>query len=57
MRRWLRSLNTPMEAPSQTMPELQDTTMTGVKKKLVTEWTLFDKILIIGGMFFINFVT
>ncbi|KAI9475339.1 major facilitator superfamily domain-containing protein [Coemansia mojavensis] len=32
-------------------------TLTGVKKKLVTEWTLFDKILISAGIFFINFIT
>ncbi|KAJ2685196.1 hypothetical protein IWW39_004428 [Coemansia spiralis] len=32
-------------------------TLTGVKKKMVTEWRLFDKILITVGIFFINFVT
>ncbi|KAJ2541994.1 hypothetical protein EV175_006097 [Coemansia sp. RSA 1933] len=57
MRRWLRSYNTPQEPPSQVMPVPEDSTMTGVKKKLVTEWSRFDKILIASGMFFINFVT
>ncbi|KAJ2869205.1 hypothetical protein GGI22_000396 [Coemansia erecta] len=57
MRGWLRSYNTPQEPPSQVMPAPEDTTMTGVKKKLVTEWSRFDKILIATGMFFINFVT
>ncbi|KAJ2460858.1 hypothetical protein GGF42_000572 [Coemansia sp. RSA 2424] len=32
-------------------------TLTGVKKKMVTEWRRFDKILISVGIFFINFVT
>ncbi|KAJ1643076.1 hypothetical protein LPJ64_005117 [Coemansia asiatica] len=32
-------------------------TLTGVKKKLVTEWRRLDKILIIVGIFFINFIT
>ncbi|KAJ2355161.1 hypothetical protein GGF43_002853 [Coemansia sp. RSA 2618] len=32
-------------------------TLTGVKKKLVTEWQLFDKVLISVGIFFINFIT
>ncbi|KAJ1719560.1 hypothetical protein LPJ53_005701 [Coemansia erecta] len=32
-------------------------TLTGVKKKLVTEWRLVDKLLIITGIFFINFIT
>ncbi|KAJ2155941.1 hypothetical protein GGF46_005513 [Coemansia sp. RSA 552] len=40
-------------------PEFEGTTnatLLGVKKKLVTEWRLFDKILICGGIFFINFI-
>ncbi|KAJ1830052.1 hypothetical protein LPJ63_005174 [Coemansia sp. RSA 2711] len=32
-------------------------TLTGVKKKLVTDWRLTDKILIVAGIFFINFIT
>ncbi|KAJ2174932.1 hypothetical protein EV181_007081, partial [Coemansia sp. RSA 532] len=32
-------------------------TLTGVKKKLVTDWRRFDKILISVGIFFINFIT
>ncbi|KAJ2710298.1 hypothetical protein H4R19_003814 [Coemansia spiralis] len=32
-------------------------TLTGVKKKMVTEWRRVDKVLIIGGIFFINFIT
>ncbi|KAJ1900930.1 hypothetical protein LPJ66_001138 [Kickxella alabastrina] len=32
-------------------------TLTGVKKKMVTEWRRSDKILIITGIFFINFIT
>ncbi|KAI8319000.1 MFS general substrate transporter [Martensiomyces pterosporus] len=32
-------------------------TLTGVKKKMVTEWRKFDKILISVGIFFINFIT
>ncbi|KAJ2719227.1 hypothetical protein GGI07_005336 [Coemansia sp. Benny D115] len=36
---------------------MPNATLTGVKKKLVTEWRRFDKILIIVGIFFINFIT
>ncbi|KAJ1951126.1 ferrioxamine B transporter, partial [Linderina macrospora] len=35
----------------------QNATLTGVKKKMVTSWSRFDKIMIAGGIFFINFVT
>ncbi|KAJ2008313.1 hypothetical protein H4R26_000255 [Coemansia thaxteri] len=34
-----------------------NSTLTGVKKKMVTEWRTFDKLLISVGIFFINFVT
>ncbi|KAJ2418050.1 hypothetical protein GGF41_005206, partial [Coemansia sp. RSA 2531] len=37
--------------------ESPNATLTGVKKKMVTEWRKFDKILISVGIFFINFVT
>ncbi|KAJ1944352.1 hypothetical protein EC988_006010, partial [Linderina pennispora] len=35
----------------------QNATLNGVKKKMVTRYSRFDKILIAGGIFFINFVT
>ncbi|ORX65902.1 MFS general substrate transporter [Linderina pennispora] len=34
----------------------QNATLNGVKKKMVTRYSRFDKILIAGGIFFINFV-
>ncbi|KAJ1719145.1 hypothetical protein LPJ61_006372, partial [Coemansia biformis] len=44
-------------APLLSAEEAANATLTGVKKKMVTEWKLLDKILIAGGIFFINFIT
>ncbi|KAJ2813249.1 hypothetical protein H4S07_000832 [Coemansia furcata] len=43
--------------PATPIVDSPNATLTGVKKKMVTEWRLFDKILITVGIFFINFVT
>ncbi|PIA13509.1 MFS general substrate transporter [Coemansia reversa NRRL 1564] len=43
--------------PDLDVDTMANATLTGVKKKMVTEWHRFDKILISVGIFFINFIT
>ncbi|KAJ2079587.1 hypothetical protein H4R24_003682 [Coemansia sp. RSA 988] len=43
--------------PNLDLEGTPNATLTGVKKKMVTEWRRFDKILISVGIFFINFIT